>query len=68
MKVYIATYSWYGQFGAYDDRYLVVTANTASEALGLALAHEEDTLAADWTLEEIQTTEPMVTWVAQDST
>jgi hypothetical protein len=53
MKTFLAEYSWHGSYGAYDDRWLVVIAETASVAMGLALEAESDTEGQYWTITEI---------------
>lgn len=53
MKTFIAEYNRTGSYGFYDERWLVVIAETSSVAMGLALEKEPDTEGRDWTIREI---------------
>ncbi len=53
MKVFKASYTWYGGFGAFDYMWCVVIAEHETIALGLALESYPNTKASDWSVEEL---------------
>lgn len=53
MKLFLAVFEWYGNYGAYTKRSYIIVAETKQVALGLALENNLDTGAKDWEIEEI---------------
>jgi hypothetical protein len=54
LKIYIASRSWYGGHGAYEDHEFVIIAESENVALGLALEAVEHSRASEWSFEEVE--------------
>ncbi len=65
MKVFIAKYSWYGKYGAFQDYNYVIVAETKNVALGLALETHKETDAQYWEFEEIDPNKQSINWVSE---
>ena len=63
LATYLAHYYWHGNYGAYEEKYYVVTANTINEAMGLALEAEPDTKAAHWSITLLDVTKAGATYI-----
>jgi hypothetical protein len=57
MKVFHASYSWSGSWGAYAYHDCIVVEQTKSKALGRVLMSYPETQAKDWSLVEIDVTQ-----------
>lgn len=55
-KVFHCNYSWRGSYGAYDEKHIIVVAETASRAHTWAVMDCPDTEPSLWTIVEIETT------------
>jgi hypothetical protein len=55
LNVYIANYYKSYGYGAFDELVTVVCANTETEALGLVLEENQNTVANGWTIELFDT-------------
>jgi len=53
MKTWKAIYDWSGSWGAFEEKYYIIIAETKEVALGLALEAEPETAACNWTIELI---------------
>ena len=68
MKIYSADYHMRHGYGAYTEYRYVVAASTESEALGLVLMAEVDTVARGWSFEEIDlVSAPVAIQISEDS-
>ena len=67
VNTYWASYNWTGRYQSYDERELIVIAETASVALGLALEAEPDTSGDFWKITEIDNKTQSATRVASRS-
>jgi hypothetical protein len=57
MKTFICSYFWLLGYGAYDEIFAIVTAETKEVARGICLEKYLDTTIEGWTTSEIKTDE-----------
>lgn len=65
MKVFRASYSWSGRYGAFEDSEYIVVANTENEALGMALEVKPCSGGQNWDIIEIDTTKECIHFITE---
>ncbi len=66
-KVFYCSYRWSGRMGAYEEKEVIVIAETEGVALSLVVHEYADTVATDWTATEIPTDKQLVHHVSERS-
>lgn len=67
LTVFWGSYYYSGGYGFYDSADLIITANTESEALGVALSERPESKAEFWSFEKIDCTNVAATLISASS-